>query len=220
MQLYEYTDWQALSAAACAWLTERAQMALSTRGRFLICLCGGSTPPLTYELWSQAALPWDKVHIFWGDERWLGEPGNHHETTGPLFEQAVLHPFPQAGQPEEAAATYEAQLTSFFGGLPHFDVAVQGLGDDGHTASLFPGSPGLEEDRRWVVAHWIPAKGRWRLSLTYPALENSRELLFLVSGQAKRQALASVLQGADLPATRLIQQAQTHIFCDLAARGT
>lgn len=215
-----FADHEELSQAAAGRIARAAEQAVSERGRFLLCLCGGQTAPRTYQLLAEHELPWDRTHLFFGDERWVGESGNHYEAVRSLFPRANFHPYPlePAEDAEAAAALYEAHLQEFFAGEPpRFDVAVQGLGADGHTASLFPDTAALAEQERWVVAHYVPVKERWRLTLTYPILAVARELLFLVSGPEKAEALKGVLRGSDLPATPLVQLSQARLFADRAA---
>jgi len=215
-----FADHEELSRAAAERLARTAERAVAERGRFLLCLCGGSTPPRTYQLLAERRdLPWADTHIFFGDERWVGESGNHYESVRELFPRATFHPYPLGAEDaESAAARYEEHLREFFEGeLPRFDVAVQGLGDDGHTASLFPGTAALGEQERWVVAHFVPGKQKWRLTLTYPVLGAARELLFLVSGAAKQAALRAVFRGDDLPATPLVRLGHARVYADRAA---
>ena len=188
-------------------------------GRRAICLSGGSTPERLYRLLAGpdfvARVPWADLHLFWGDERLV--PADHPDSNGCMALAAFgnapippgnVHRVPTAGLTAEASASaYERELGTFFpdGAQPLFDVVLLGLGEDGHTASLFPGRAEVDEDRRLVVA--VPRAGLPpyvpRVSLTIPALSSSREALFLVSGGGKRAALAAVANGALLPAARV-----------------
>jgi len=191
--------------------------------RFAICLTGGSSPQGLYELLAtkpyREAWPWEHIHVFWGDDRYVPPEdrlSNFGAARGLLLEHvpipaANIHAIPtDAAGPAEAARQYEAELRRFYGAeqldpaRPLFDVVLMGVGTDGHTASLFPGQATLEEKDRWVVgvaeaglAPFVP-----RVTLTYPALAATREMLFLVDGDSKREVMTQVLAGADLPATR------------------
>lgn len=207
-------------------------------GSVRIALSGGSTPRRTYQELASPRLvgrfPWDRVHWFWGDERFV--PPDHPESNYRMAREAMLdhapvpaenvHPIPTTGlDPDAAAAAYERTLRQAYGGRdlvpgrPLFDVCLLGLGDDGHTASLLPGEPVLEERTRWVaaVAHGRPEV---RLTLTYPAIDASRHVAFLVSGSGKRAILKEVLSGASTaPAARLKPWGELLFIADRAAAG-
>ena len=191
--------------------------------RAAVCLTGGSSPEGLYQRLARepyrSKLPWGRVHWFMGDDRFV--PGDHtHSNMGMarrLFLDRVtvpagnIHPIPtDADSPSVAARHYEAELKRFYGrdrfdpAHPLFDLVLMGLASDGHTASLFPDSPALDEAERWVVgiertglAPFVP-----RVTLTFPALASTREMLFLVTGEDKHDILMRVLSGEDLPATR------------------
>jgi 6-phosphogluconolactonase len=218
-----------LARAAAAWLRERA----ATAGpRFAVCLAGGSTPRRVYELLASAerdSFPWDRAHWFFGDERFV--PHDHPDSNYRMAREALfdaapvpaanVHPIPTAGRPAQEAQRYESELRELYGAAtldpqrPLFDVVLLGLGEDGHTASLFPGSKALQERERWVVDVLSP-KSEPRITLTYPALESTRAVAFLVAGAHKRDILARVRAGEDLPAARLRGHAP-HWFIDRAA---
>ena len=184
-----------------------------------VCLTGGSSPKQLYELLAaprwRAQIPWSRVHWFLGDERAL--PADDALSNGRMAREAFLdscapagnvHMIATAGTFDEAARAYQIELEEFCHhqrqGLPLFDLVLLGVGPDGHVASLFPGASGLEERRRWVigveranVAPFVP-----RISLTLPCLASTREMLFLVTGGAKRDILRRVFAGEDLPASR------------------
>jgi len=188
-----------------------------------ICLTGGSTPKPIYQRLAtkpyRSELPWHRIHWFWGDERFV-PPEDERSNAGMAraafldrlrIPHANIHPMPtSAPNAHEAALQYEIELKHFYGAdrldpeRPLFDLVLLGLGSDGHTASLFPGGPALSEEHRWVVgieqaglAPFVP-----RVSLTFPALAATREMMFLVSGQDKRGVVERVLSGQDLPAAR------------------
>ena len=202
-----------------------------------ICLTGGSSPKQLYQLLATEAyrsqIPWQRVHWFIGDERFVpaGDPLNNMGIARRAFldlyaPPANVHPIPtEAADPEEAARRYESELQSFYGAnqldsaRPLFDVVLMGVGPDGHTASLFPGYPALEETQRWVagvpeahVAPFVP-----RVTLTLPALNSCREMLFEVSGADKRAILTRVLTGENLPANRAHSLGETIWLVDKAA---
>lgn len=215
------------------WIVARA---CGGEGRFAVCLSGGSTPQRVYEQLAAPArvakFPWPRTHWFWGDERFV--PHDDPQSNFRMAREALLrhvpippqhiHPIPTAGMsPEASAAAYEAELKRCYGadtlagGRPLFDLTLLGLGENGHIASLFPGSAALAEITRWVV----PVAGQSpvdRITLTYPALEASRATAFLVVGARKREVIERV-RGGDpaLPATRLHSAGEVYWFTDRAA---
>jgi len=212
METRNFPDLNALSRAALAELLRIAQEAVEQRGRFAIALSGGHTPTKLYALWAEAGkherpMPWGRVHLFWGDERcvpWDDPLSNYRTARETLIEHvpipvANVHPMAaDLPQPEKAAEAYESELRKFFGGEPPaFDLQLLGLGVEGHTASLFPGSPALEEKRRWVAAVEVAAKPPRRLTLTPVVLNSGRNTLFLVSGSAKRSIMAALRKEPD-----------------------
>lgn len=201
-------------------------------GPFTLCLSGGSTPRRLYEhLATSIGFPWSRTHLFWGDERFV--PHNDALSNYRMVYEALLkkipipphniHPIPTSNlTPEEAAAAYEQMLKTFHGpdlSRPLFDVTLLGLGEDGHTASLFPGTGVLTERTHWAAAV-IGARAEPRITLTYPALESSRHAAFLIQGVDK-QAIFKRLRAHDqtLPAACLTPTGQLHIFADTAAAG-
>jgi 6-phosphogluconolactonase len=201
-----------------------------------VSLSGGSTPRRLYECLAAPEIasrfPWRRAHWFWGDERFV--PHDHPDSNFRMAREAFLsrvpvpaeniHAVPTEGlSPEQAATAYEATLKRFYGAAalaadrPLFDVTLLGIGDDGHTASLFPGQPALHEMQRWVVAV-IGAKAEPRISLTYPALDSSRHVAFLVTGAAKRPVVARGLAGDHaIPAGIVRPVGDLHWFMDRAA---
>jgi 6-phosphogluconolactonase len=203
---------EALSREAAARFQRLAADSIAAAGRFSVALSGGSTPRALYRLLGQPplreAIDWPRVHLFWGDERFV--PTDHPESNYRLAREAFIGRVPipagnihhvptEGGDPEVAAAQYEETVRRFFasseGEAPRFDLVLLGLGADGHTASLFPESPALDEDRRLVVAAYVPKLGAWRLTLTPPALRGARHVVFLVSGSDKASVLREVLEG-------------------------
>jgi 6-phosphogluconolactonase len=169
-----------------------------------VSLSGGSTPQRLYELLSRRELPWERIHWFWGDER--NVPPDHADSNTRMVRQALLDhvPVPQQNihaltvdidDPQSAAEAYEQELRSFFAGqsLPGWDLALLGLGNDAHTASLFPETSALDESEHWFVANWVPKFNTYRYTLTAAAINSARRSWFLVAGPGKRKALAAVL---------------------------
>lgn len=228
-------DPEALAHYAADWLLAAAT---EKQGVFAVALSGGSTPRGLYERLAQApyrdAFPWSRAHWFWGDERFV--PPDDTSSNYRMVREALLSrvPIPKANIhaiPTEhisaaaAASAYEAELRSFYGtghldpASPLFDVVFLGLGADGHTASLFPGSPELEEQSRWVGAVVGPG-GDTRITLTYPALESARHAVFLVDGEEKKTILGRYWRGdSDLPAARFHPTGALCVFADVAAAG-
>ena len=221
-----------LAAAVANWLIE---LVARTPGRVSMALSGGETPKALYE--HLAAAPcrerfdWQRVHWFWGDERCV--PHDDAASNFRMVREAMLdkapvpagnvHVFPVAGPPAEMAAAYETELKSFYAATaldparPLFDVVLLGLGTDGHTASLFPGSPALDERTRWAAPATAP-NGQPRLTLTYPALESCRHAVFLVAGEGKRTMLARLQNGdQSLPAARIKPVGKRWLFADAPA---
>lgn len=207
-----YPDSESLSRAAAALFVERARAAVEARGRFVVALAGGSTPERTYRLLAAPPLrgrvPWSGVHVFWGDERCVpaGDPRSNVRLarTALLDHVPVLaanvHPPVCVGTPEQGAARYEAELRRFFAGdAPRFDFILLGLGENGHTASLFPHSPVLDERERWVRAVYVAEQNLHRITFTVPLLNAAAAVVFLVAGEAKAEALHAVLAGPRQP---------------------
>jgi len=205
------------SSQHCAeQLSAAAARCIGAGGRFTLALSGGSTPQRFYEILSgepyRSRIDWRRVFLFWGDERCVAP--DHRHSNFRLARERLLdrvpvpaeNCFPMPGElpPEEGARRYEGNLRRFFGvsaqaaGLPSFDLVLLGLGADGHIASLFPGSPLLEEKRRWVAPAFPPAGTEPavpRLTLTLPVLNRAERIFFLVSGRAKEKAAVAVLSG-------------------------
>ena len=228
-------DAESVATRAAEWLIEQIAHAVSKRGRAVIALSGGSTPRALYERLAKHPwcdrIQWDLLHVFWGDERFVVAddaasnarmardalldrvdiPASHVYTIpldGNASSDDVDATFTRA---KAAAALYETTLHAFHGGArlgdskPFFDVVLLGLGADGHTASLFPGTDALDEREHWVAAvKTDSATAPIRITLTYPILESTHAVAFLVSGEAKREVARRVLDGDEsLPAARV-----------------
>jgi len=215
------------------------QEAVSKRGRFAIALSGGHTPGKMYSLWAQTEqyrnkTPWDRVHLFWSDERFVpaDDPrSNYHMARETLISQVPIpaqnvHPMPtNLSSPEECARAYETELLKFFGSEPPaFDVQLLGIGDEGHTASLFPGSPELGEKVRWVAAVRVAAEPPQRITLTPVVLNQGRNTFFLVAGEGKSAILSAIRdelasKPSQYPAARIHPAREPVWFLDQAAAG-
>jgi 6-phosphogluconolactonase len=204
-----FDDPAALFRGAADEFASRATAAVQSRDRFTVALSGGSTPKSLYSLLARnASLPWSKIYFFFGDERHV--PPDHPESNFRMVREALLSKIPipaenvfrmpaEIPDAQQAAETYEQTLRKFFspppGQFPRFDLVLLGMGPDGHTASLFPGIPALQEKSRWVVADWVEKFKTYRITLTLPVLNNAAVVMFLVSGQDKAGMLKEVLHG-------------------------
>jgi 6-phosphogluconolactonase len=207
-------DAAALARAAAEELARRAAEAAAVRGNFALALAGGSTPRALYSLLADPGeglrdrIPWHRTQVFWGDERHVppGDPDSNYR----MASEALLSHVPVAAasvhrirgelpDAARAAAEYEEELRRALrpmpGEVPRFDLVLLGMGPDGHTASLFPGSPALAERERWVAAPFVERLGTHRITLTLPVLEGGRAVLFVVAGAEKAGVLAKVLEG-------------------------
>ena len=201
-EIHVYADAEAMSRAAAEWLADCAQQALSGGGWFSLALAGGNTPRRLYEILASdfgGTVPWQRVMFFWSDERYVPQGDEHSNYR--MVEESLLkhlgvpvgnvHPLPtHRKNPEDAADEYEAFLRSQTESKwPRFDVVLLGMGSDGHTASLFPGSPALDEKRRWVVSTEAPVEPHRRLTMTLPVINAAANVCFVAAGQEKAKAL-------------------------------
>ena len=208
-------DGSALARAAAERFACAIETAVETRGRAFVALSGGSTPKRMGSLLARepyrSRIPWDRFHIFWGDERWVplaspesnaGEAKRGYLDLVPI-PPANVHPWDTGrGSPHDAAAAYEAELREAIdqpSGIPRFDLILLGMGDDGHTASLFPRTKALSADGPLAVANFVPKLDADRLTLTAPVIDAGREILFLVGGPGKADTLSTVLEGPEKP---------------------
>jgi len=233
-QLIMVADPAALAKAAADRLMARID---ANRSAIAVCLTGGSSPKRLYALLATEAyrerIPWNRVHWFIGDERFVSsaDPLNNMAMARELVLDACappsnIHPIPtDAASPDESAERYAGELKRFYGsdrlaaGRPLFDLVLMGMGPDGHTASIFPDDPAMNETERWVVGvpranvePFVP-----RVTLTLPVLASCREMLFEVAGPDKRTILARVLGGEPLPANRARSNGETVWLVDRAA---
>jgi 6-phosphogluconolactonase len=212
-----------LALRAAEQFVALARSAIARSGRFAVALAGGSTPRAAYALLASPEfserVDWPRVHLFWGDERCV--PPDHADSNYRMVEEALLakirippeniHRMPGEKEPAAAAAAYEAELRKFFaverGGWPRFDLIFLGLGEDGHTASLFPGVAALDETDRWVAAVYVEKFRSYRLTLTLPAINAAAQVTFLVSGASKAKIVGEILSSdsssSDYPAAKV-----------------
>lgn len=230
-------DPAAVATATADRFVEVAARAIEERGTVRVALSGGSTPKQVYPLLLQPerrdAIDWSRVEFFWGDERSV--PPDHPDSNfgvayGMLISQLPdvrpdrVHRMPaEAADIDAAALSHESELRLAFDSRgsepPAFDLIWLGMGPDGHTASLFPGTDALDETERWVVGNWIPSQDTWRMTLTYPVLNAAREVLVVVTGADKADALRAIRAGdSGLPAERVAGD-RVEWIVDAAAAG-
>lgn len=234
-----FPDIDALSRAAMDALLRILQDAIAERGRFAIALAGGHTPAKMYALWAREQqycqqTPWGRVHLFFGDERYVPQDdplSNFRMAKETLIAHvpipaANVYPMPtDLAPPDKAAAAYNAELRQFFGQAPpEFDLQLLGLGTEGHTASLFPGSSALDEKNAWVAAITAPVAPPLRLTLTPVILNRAKNTFFLVAGENKRQILSALRNGPEVkpspyPAARIRPSGAVLWFLDQPAAG-
>lgn len=235
-----HADEGALALAAAARWDELARSAIAAHGEFHVALTGGSTPRTLYQLlatpdWQQR-IDWRHSQVYFGDERCV--PPEHPDSNFRMAHEILLskcplpteqvHRIEGEREPAAAARAYAGELRQYLGRAqeqspPRLDLLLLGLGADGHIASLFPGSPLLDETEEWVGAAYTERLKAWRVSLTYPILNRARHTLFLVAGPAKAAVIQSVLGGGDhwrsapLPVERLNPQGSVEWYIDRAA---
>jgi len=214
-----FKDMEQVSQEAAALVLEWAEHAVQQQGEFFIALAGGSTPKRLYQVLSQPpyheSMPWANTQIFFGDERSvaLDHPdSNYHMAYENLLSSVAISPDHVHPMHAELhgirhhACDYQAQLERLpkndFG-LPEFDLILLGMGDDGHTASLFPNSAILHETQRWVVANYVDQNNTWRMSLTFPVINAAAHVLFMVCGANKANKVGRIQQGETFPAQRV-----------------
>lgn len=204
-----FNDTATLSQTAAELFVKTAQEAVAQNGRFTVALTGGSSPIQLHKLLTQSPyseqVPWAQTYIFWGDERWVpltDDKSNYKMAKDTLLDHVPvpadqIYPMYGEGEPEEYAIQYEKILQNHFNQeIPAFDLILLGMGDDGHTASLFPGTAVLNENSRWVQAYYLKPQNMYRITLTAPLINQAKKIVFLTFGQNKANALYEVLKGA------------------------
>ena len=201
-----WKDLDTLSVAAAHFFVTECNRCIQENGKFVVALSGGNTPKKLYELLASPPftrnIPWRRVFLFWSDERFV--PHSDADSNYRMVKESLLKgidipaknvfPVPVNGPPEKAALQYETRIRNFFKGTsPTFDFLLLGVGREGHTASLFPGSELLNERRRWVKEVWVPQKQTHRITFTLPIINKARQILFLVSGREKATVMSKVL---------------------------
>lgn len=235
MKLHIYKSPEDLSIAVAEWVTDYIQSVLSKNNRFTIALSGGSTPQKLHTLLAASPykekIDWTKMHIFWGDERAV--PFTDDRNNAKMAYDSLLNHLPVPAEqihimrtdidPEASAAAYEKILHSYFDETDtSFDLVLLGMGDDGHTLSLFPGTEIVHEKTAWTKAFFLQAQDMYRISLTAPIVNKSASVAFLATGKNKSKTLEQVLEGAiqpDLYPSQLIKPVNGELnwFVDEAA---
>src|SRR5271157_2412464 len=202
-----FADEAALIAGAADFIAASATEAIAARGSFAVALSGGNTPKPVYQRLASAALDWTRVHVFFSDERCV--PPDDPRSNFDMARSALLDHVPIPAEnlhrmrgedvPDEAAESYAQELEDVLGEGGRLDLVLLGLGDNGHTASLFPGLAAVTETERTVVAAYVEVVAMWRLTLTRPAINAARLVAFLVSGEGKAEIVHRVLQGPPQP---------------------
>lgn len=217
VKYYVERDAAALARRAAQYFTEMIGEAVAARGRARIAISGGSTPKVAFGLLAdpgqpfRASVPWDKLDLYWVDERCVPPDhadSNYRMTREAMLDHAPLHPAQihrMEGEldPDQAASRYESEIRNSFrlegAESPRFDLVQLGMGPDGHTASLFPHSAAIHEMSRLVTANHVENKDAWRLTLTWPVINNAASVFFLIGGAEKAQILKEVLLGSRDP---------------------
>ena len=210
--IHIYKDLEGIGQAAAEIFVDSAKQAIATRGRFSVALSGGNTPRRLYEILAtppfRDRVKWLSVHVFWGDERCvpMDDPrSNFHMAREALLDHIPLpkeniHPMRGNLPPTEAAGQYEVDLRNYFKNQPPvMDLILLGLGDNAHTASLFPQTSALNEKEKWVTEVYVAEQDMYRITLTAPFINQADQVVFLVSGMDKAPALQNVLEGAYQP---------------------
>lgn len=234
MELHVYKDSETLSKATATFVADHIVATLKVRSRYTIALSGGSTPVRLHQLLAHSPyaeqIDWSKLHVFWGDERAV--PFDDDRNNAKMAYETLLNFVPVPADqihvmrtdidPAASAAEYEKILHRYFDQTAtSFDLVLLGMGDDGHTLSLFPGMPVIHEEKLWATAFWLEAQNMYRITLTRTIVNRSACVLFLTSGAKKAHALKEVLKGApnpDLYPSQVIKPVgELHWFVDEAA---
>lgn len=200
-----WKDHKAMSIAAAYSFLAACHYAITRHGRFVVALSGGNTPKKFFEVLASPEfsrnIPWKKVFFFWSDERFVphsSPDSNYNMAKKSLLDRIDIppnniFPVPVTGDPEQSARQYELTIKKFFGNKPAaFDWVILGTGNDGHTASLFPHTPVLIENRKLIKQVWVEEKQAWRISFTYPLINRAKQIILLVSGKEKAHVVEAV----------------------------
>lgn len=200
-----WKDPEAMSLAAAYFFVAACHQAIAKQGRFAVALSGGNTPRRCYEILASSEfsrnIPWKKVFFFWSDERFVihsSPESNYNMAKKSLLDHIDIPPknifaVPVTGDPEQCARQYESAIRKFFNNKPAiFDWVLLGTGADGHTASLFPNTPVLIENKRLVRQVWLKEKQAWRITFTYPLINRARQIILLAAGKEKRSVINTV----------------------------
>ena len=235
MELHIEKDTKALSASLAEWISNYIQQVLAKQDRFTFVLSGGSTPKALYALLAESpykeSIPWEKLHFFWGDERAV--PFEDSRNNAKMCYDELLDKVPVKAEnihimrtditPEESAAEYEKIVNTYFeSSETTFDFVLLGMGDDGHTLSLFPGTEVIHEQNALATSFFLQAQDMYRITLTAPVVNNAACVAFLAAGAGKAEVLKQVLKGdrnVDLYPSQIVQpvKGQLHWFVDEAA---
>lgn len=233
--LHIQKDPQAVAIALAEWITQTIEAALQKQDRFTWVLTGGNSPKALYERLAASPykerIAWNRLHIFWGDERAV--PFSDDRNNAKMTYEHLLNKVPVIAEqvhvmrtdiePEPSALEYEKMLHGYFGAEgSSFDLVLSGMGDDGHTLSLFPGTEVVHEKKAWVKAFYLEAQQMYRITLTAPVVNRASDVVFLAFGASKAKALYEVLEGnrnIDLYPSQVIQPdpGRLHWFVDAAA---
>jgi 6-phosphogluconolactonase len=236
IQIYNSTE--EINTTAAALFTEAAQKAIAEKGQFTAVLTGGSSPAGIYKLLAsddyKTKIDWSKVFIFWGDERWV--PLNDDLSNAkmsyatllshvPIPSENIFEMYKEGVTAEEYAITYEQSIRTILGDGGKFDLILLGMGDDGHTASLFPGQKVLEEQNKWVDAYYLEPQQMFRITLTAPLINKAENIIVIAFGEKKAHALKEVTTGDYNPALYPMQlikpeSGQLLFLVDKSAAGT
>jgi 6-phosphogluconolactonase len=213
IKYYVEPDAAALAGHAAQYFTEMIEEAVAGRGRARVAISGGSTPRAAFALLAdrnqpwRSRVPWDRLEVYWVDERMVppeGAESNYRMTRESLLEKVPIpatqiHRIEGELEPEAAAARYESELRNSFrlegAEMPRFDLVALGMGDDGHTASLFPHTAAIQELGRLAVANYVPQRESWRVTLTWPVINHASSVFFMIGGAEKAEMLKQVFLG-------------------------
>lgn len=236
MNITVFDNLEKLYTKAADAFVDLSKKSIQKNGRFVVALSGGSSPKAIFKLLTtpeyKEKIEWNKVYFFWVDERWV--PLNDDKSNFRMTDEALLskvpvdqsHIFPMYAEgitPEDYAKAYEQQIRTVLGDEGVFDFILLGMGDDGHTASLFPGEDVLNEKEKWVSAYYLKPQEMFRITLTAPIINNAENILVIAFGESKKHALNEVLNGEYNPSLYPMQLIEKkngfQFFTDEKAKG-